>query len=555
MAIEIEAIKRINIYEQDLTTAATTEDSLDVVYVPGLYGVNSIATEAGVEPPEGITGIIYQDGWVKGDIFCNVADKKMWVCTKVKEISAETGDGESEPEETKVYQFEWDEVEYVEPLITDPENYSDFTMLPPELFISTNRLKAKYGTHYVNYFDEDENSNIHDHILGDSLTYATELIKAGLPVVYHCGVKFEQASADDIDEDTDPSNDSDENPEERDEAKTITYYRMTATSADLLDAIKDIDIDGGKFGAFRDVLDANELSVKFITTGAHSVVEIEEPASDDDKPKLTEDSVKLVTNLIGLASARGDAVAFIDGLPEQSVVDDTSLFGVLCESGPWTNGEYATAFAPWAYYRTSNNTDVLLPGSFGYLTAYANSIKTNGSALAIAGVTRGVLPKLRSLSLQPTEKLSNAIADLWQNVNDTVANVNGITYIRNYGYCIWGNRTLHDNSEESGSNGLVDTSFLSIRVMLCDLKKRLRNIAVRLLFEQNNDVLWGKFLFGVIPVLDRLKGIAAISNYKVIHIPTNDKTKLKAVIKLVTVKPLEQIEIGIVMVDDDVEVQ
>ena len=91
--------------------------------------------------------------------------------------------------------------------------------------------------------------------------------------------------------------------------------------------------------------------------------------------------------------------------------------------------------------------------------------------------------------------------------------------------------------------------------MLCDLKKRLRNIAVRLLFEQNNDVLWGKFLFGVVPVLERLKGIAAISNYKIIHVPTNDKTKLKAVIKLTTVKPLEQIEIGIVMVDDVVEVQ
>lgn len=551
---DLTPIKRINIYEQDLTTAYRAEDSLDVVYVPGLYGISSIATEPDIVPPQGASQAGFDRLWEVGNYFYNTADKRAWVCTNVEErqgIDSETG------EDRTYYVFSWAELTkdaYIEPSI-DPAEFvggdeDPITMLPPELFIDPEKLVNKYGVSYNNSIIGSGSDN-HSHVLGSSVEYAVGIITAGLPVVYHCGVKFKEM--DYIYFDIDSSNSDEEGTTEEtetteeNETESCSFYLMSATADNLFDLMNSDPLT--KKSIFREVLDVNEFDIKFITTGAHAPVIV---SQDEETGECTFTFAEnVVLNMIDVASTRGDALAMVDGWDEQSVnPDNNSLYDVLHESGPWVNGTYAAAFAPWAHYSTTTSTDVLLPPSYGYLCAYANSIKTNGSALAIAGVTRGLVPKLKSLSLQPTERLSNAIADSWQ-AKDDVANVNGITYIRNYGYCLWGNRTLHDNAE---TKGLVDTSFLSIRVMLCDLKKRLRNVAIRLLFEQNNDVLWGNFLFGVVPILERLKGIAAISNYKIIHIPTDDKTKLKAVIRLVTVKPLEEIEIGIVMVDDDVEV-
>ena len=506
MANEVTPIKRITITETDLTTAASTEESLDVVYVPGLFGIKAISATANVEPPTD------DATFMLNDLFVNTADEKAWICTR-EYNSDEELDAQFAP------------VSYFEPII-DPADYTDATMLDPQVITSTTALMNTFGTHYA---------FVDDGTYGNSLDYAKGLIEEGLTVLYHCCVKFTEDSE-------------------------AGYYSMSAVATDLITAMQGSGADAqAKYesSCFFAVEDTNEASVKYITTGVHCPIGI----VDDTSWEMGTDAVDIFTNMLLLASTRGDAFALIDAQRGETIKENSdptkseSLYGLLRNlSSPLPHGEYGAAFASWAEYRASNSKMVCLPGSFAYLTCYARSIRTNGSNLAIAGVTRGLVSNLLSLDIPAGERLTNAIADSWQGIND-VACVNGITYIRNYGYCIWGNRTLHDNSKETGSNGLIDSSFLSIRNMLCDLKKRLRNVAMRLLFEQNNDVLWSRFLFGVTPVLERLKSTAGIANYKIIHISTDDKTKLKAVIKITTVKPLEQIEIGIVMVDDNVEVQ
>ena len=491
MANEVTPIKRITITETDLTTAASTEESLDVVYVPGLFGIRAIVKDVDNFDPN-TDGTLDKSKFVVGDVVSDVTNEKAWKCKSVE--------GEGQEREVKFV-----EIAYVAPAVDPADDYSEFTMLPPQPCLSVNAL-AQFGYQY----DNGE--------LGNSFDYAKGIIEEGLPVLFQCGVKLTGSGS---------------------------YFYSDATVEELLEAMEDEHF-------FDGLLDHNEADVKYITTGAHPVV-----AKTESGNTVTYELNKdIVDNMIKLAALRGDALAILDGASEESIKENDSLYALLLDeySTGVENGEYATAFAPCAHFATSDKSDVILPASFAYLTCYARSIRTNGSNLAIAGVTRGLVSNLSSLDIPASEKLTNAIADSWQGINDKVS-VNGITYIRNYGYCIWGNRTLHDNSKESGSNGLIDSSFLSIRNMLCDLKKRLRNVAMRLLFEQNNDVLWSRFLFGVTPVLERLKSTAGIANYKIIHIPTDDKTKLKAVIKITTIKPLEQIEIGIVMVDDNVEVQ
>jgi len=128
---------------------------------------------------------------------------------------------------------------------------------------------------------------------------------------------------------------------------------------------------------------------------------------------------------------------------------------------PW----YQTSLA--GRYYTANNsavTTAIMPGSFAFLKCLAKSIKTFPNWLAIAGVTRGFVPEL--ISLHVNDVLTNAIADSYQDHN--ALNINAITNIKPYGYCIWGNRTLKNNVNIGGTTA---TSFLNIRNMLSDIKK------------------------------------------------------------------------------------
>ena len=115
----------------------------------------------------------------------------------------------------------------------------------------------------------------------------------------------------------------------------------------------------------------------------------------------------------------------------------------------------------------------ILPGSFAYLISLAKSIKTNPNWLSISGVSRGLVPNLQSLHVDSL--LTNAIADYYQpESTDSSGNrvcINAITRISNYGYCIWGNRTLQ---AQSVSRVGFATRFLNLRYFLCDVKKQAR---------------------------------------------------------------------------------
>lgn len=500
-------IVRIKITELDTTTAARAEDSLDVVYVPGLSGLTFVSFSS-----EATTDNITKAE--VGDIFTNLATEKSAVCT-----NKETTEVEGEV----VTSYEWETIDFIAPMFTEykedksidleateqliREEFSSFQMIDPIKFLSPVDLVRTIGSDYYNDGK------------GSSIDYAYGILDAGLPVLYHCGMKYET---------------SEECP---------GCYKMTATEDDIRDELgKPV---ASQSSCFHQILDHNEFDVKYITSGVYSAGRLNE-----DGTSLEDEDIML--NMIDAAQLRGDAFAIIDSDSKQSVKKN-SLYNVLSEdfSGGVTNGEFAAAFAPWGHYSTPLSSDILLPPSYAYLICYADSIRSNGSHLAIAGTTRGLVNGFKAPDIPSIERLNNAIADSWQDL-DSAVNVNAITYIRNYGYCIWGNRTLHNNAY---SGGLVDTSFLNIRNMLCDIKKRLRNVAVRLLFEQNNDVLWSRFLFGVSPIFERLKASSGISGYKIIREHTDDKTKLKATIKIVTIKPLEQVEVAIVMTDADVSVE
>ena len=140
--------------------------------------------------------------------------------------------------------------------------------------------------------------------------------------------------------------------------------------------------------------------------------------------------------------------------------------------------------------------------------------------------------------------LTNALAEAYQ--PDTALAINPITQINPYGYCIWGNRTLVDNSLKQGTTA---TSFLNIRNLCSDIKKQLYVACQSLMFEQNTDILWINFLALVTPLLDQMVSGYGITNYKIIKLPPSDRTKINVKIRIYPIYAVESFDITLYIND------
>ena len=290
--------------------------------------------------------------------------------------------------------------------------------------------------------------------------------------------------------------------------------------------------------------DKNQVSVKYLTSGGYPTFEIEGETA--------------TKGLLGLAIERGDCVAIIDHFRNptraftgtNSLIESEDLKSLATEG----TGEFATMFTPWAQYSTSFGTK-LMAGSFGYLTALAESIQSYPNFLAVAGTARGQLTNLVALDTYKVMPYK-VVNDEYQS-RDGIA-INPITEITPYGWTIWGNRTLFDNSKRKN---LVARSFLNIRNMVSDIKKQAYVAAKRLMFEQDSDVLWMRFKAMVTPLLDSMKTGNGLSDYRVIRSTTKydgsplNKGEIAAIIRIFPKYAIEDWEITVVISDEEVSVE
>lgn len=293
----------------------------------------------------------------------------------------------------------------------------------------------------------------------------------------------------------------------------------------------------------RSLGDVSSFDVKYITSGGYPTFEYKEA-----------NGAGLYQRLVTLAATRGDAIAFIDhtDCPNRPLVDEGSVFDSL-QNLPISNGEYATMITPYGRYGTTAAAEILLPGSFGYLVALARSLKSNYSWLPVAGIVRGFIPNLTALDTQ--EPLTNSVADYYQTAMDklgSAACINAITNIRDQGYTLWGNRTMYKIADNSPG---FASSFLNMRNLICDVKKRAYTAAQKCLFEQNTDILWVNFTSDVMGLLDQMVSGNVIKYYKILKVATTDKTKLAAKIQIAPIYAVETVEITIVLTDEDAIVE
>ena len=205
----------------------------------------------------------------------------------------------------------------------------------------------------------------------------------------------------------------------------------------------------------------------------------------------------------------------------QEAVDNLDNTGI--------DSNYTSTYYPWILVRdTVNNTQIYLPPTGEVCRNLALTDNIAFPWFASAGYTRGLVNSIK------------ARLKLTQEDRDTLyqGRINPIATFADVGTVIWGNKTLQ----------IADTALnrLNVRRLLLQARKLISAVAVRLLFEQNDQIVRQQFLDSVNPILDSIRRDRGLYDFRVTvsSSPEDlDRNTLVGKIYLKPTKALEFIEI------------
>ena len=216
-----------------------------------------------------------------------------------------------------------------------------------------------------------------------------------------------------------------------------------------------------------------------------------------------------------------DANSQFEIIYPQEAVDNLDQTGI--------DSSYTATFYPWILTRdTVNNTQIYLPPTGEVCRNLALTDNISFPWFASAGYTRGLVN-----SIKARQKLTQTDRDtLYQ------GRINPIATFSDVGTVIWGNKTLQ----------IADTSLnrLNVRRLLLQARKLISAVAVRLLFEQNDEIVRQQFLDSVNPILDSIRRDRGLYDFRVTvsSSPEDlDRNTLTGKIYLKPTKALEFIDI------------
>jgi hypothetical protein len=216
-----------------------------------------------------------------------------------------------------------------------------------------------------------------------------------------------------------------------------------------------------------------------------------------------------------------DSTSSLDIIYSQEAVDNLDNTGI--------DSNYTATYYPWILVRdTVNNTQIYLPPTGEVCRNLALTDNIAFPWFASAGYTRGLVN-----SIKARQKLTQQDRDtLYQ------GRINPIATFSDVGTVIWGNKTLQ----------VADTALnrLNVRRLLLQARKLISAVAVRLLFEQNDQIVRQQFLDSVNPILDSIRRDRGLYDFRVTvsSSPEDlDRNTLTGKIYLKPTKALEFIDI------------
>lgn len=315
--------------------------------------------------------------------------------------------------------------------------------------------------------------------------------------------------------------------------KNITFEIIDATKDKFkLSAVEHVYLAGGEDADEAKVLeqlpkeyevleDKYVYDVKFLTSGGYY---------DADKA-----NTPIADAMIDLAEKRTDCVAIPDipiGLPREEV---TTFYT--------RSTSYAAIYAPWIYMRLPDRSEKWMPPSFVFMYTLAKSISSgNNLWVPPAGVTRASVPE----AIRAEYEIGGTILEKWQETNPQ--SINPIMQLRQYGYVIYGQRTLY--SEIDGSTNYRSAlQELGVRIVVNEIKRQAFNISLALTFDQNTIRTWNEFRGRLDPILAQMKADRGIIDYQIIMDETVistediDQNRIRGVIRVSVTRAAEDFDI------------
>ena len=163
------------------------------------------------------------------------------------------------------------------------------------------------------------------------------------------------------------------------------------------------------------------------------------------------------------------------------------------------DSNYTATYYPWIQVRDSaNNKQIFIPPTSEVMRNIALTDNVSFPWFASAGYTRGVVNAVKArkkLTLDERDTLY-------------VGRLNPIATFSDVGPIIWGNKTLQ--LKESALDRI------NVRRLLLQTRKLISAVSVRLIFEQNDDIVRQQFLDLVNPILDSIRRDRGLTDFRVV---------------------------------------
>ena len=262
-------------------------------------------------------------------------------------------------------------------------------------------------------------------------------------------------------------------------------------------------------------------------------------------PGLTLDS--LTTRIVRTCEERADTLGVID-LPNVYIPDHEAYYASKASRIGTTptaastalknrvlDTSYGCTFYPWVQTKDEPTGRMLwVPPSVAMLGVFASSQKSSELWFAPAGFNRGGLTDgAAGISVTSvTERLTSKDRDTLYD-----ANINPIASFPSTGIVVFGQKTLQERQSA--------LDRINVRRLVIYLKKQISILSSRILFEQNVQDTWKRFIALIDPLLANVKTGYGITDYRLIldeSTTTPDLIDQNILYAKIMVKPARAIE-------------
>jgi hypothetical protein len=189
------------------------------------------------------------------------------------------------------------------------------------------------------------------------------------------------------------------------------------------------------------------------------------------------------------------------------------------------DSNYTATYYPWILTRDSvTNTQLYIPPTAEVTRNLALTDNIAFPWFATAGYTRGLVNGVKA-----RRKLSQEDRDVLYE-----GRINPIATFSDVGTVIWGNKTLQI------AQSALDR--LNVRRLLLQARKLISAVSVRLLFEQNDDIVRQQFLDSVNPILDSIRRDRGLYDFRVTVRNTPEDLDNNRLVGSIYIKPTRALE-------------